>query len=66
MTDYKTEAQKAFKLMPPPAPTMTEHGREQIAIQNNMERLRAERLMRERRNKNMQQSYDLYKRTFFD
>jgi hypothetical protein len=46
MTDPKLEASKLFKQEQPPS-TMSEHECEQLAIQKNRERLKAERLARE-------------------
>jgi hypothetical protein len=48
MTDLKLEASQFFK-QPEPTPVMTEYEREQLAIQKNRERLKAERLAREAR-----------------
>jgi hypothetical protein len=45
MTDPKAEA--LFKQPPEPAPAMSEYQTEQLAIQKNRERLKAERLARE-------------------
>jgi hypothetical protein len=47
MTNPKLEAMKLFKQQEDPTPTMSEYDREQLAIQKNRERLKAERLMRE-------------------
>jgi hypothetical protein len=46
MTDPKSEASKMFK-QEQPTSTLSEYDREQIAIQKNRERLKAERLARE-------------------
>jgi hypothetical protein len=46
MTDPKLEASKLFK-QEQPASTLSEYEREQLAIQKNRERLKAERLARE-------------------
>jgi hypothetical protein len=46
MTDPKSEASKLFK-QEQPTSTLSEYEREQLAIQNNRERLKAERLARE-------------------
>jgi hypothetical protein len=45
MTDPKTEASKLFKQQP--TSTLSEYERERLAIRNNRERLKAERLARE-------------------
>jgi hypothetical protein len=47
MTDYKSEASKMFKQQQPPPSTLSEYEREQLAVQKNRERLKAERLARE-------------------
>jgi hypothetical protein len=44
MTDPKSEASKLFKQG---QPTLSEYDREQLAIQKNLARLKAERLARE-------------------
>jgi hypothetical protein len=46
MTDPKLEASKLFK-QERPTSTLSEYESEQLAIQNNRERLKAERLARE-------------------
>jgi hypothetical protein len=46
MTDPKSEASKLFK-QEQPTSTLSEYEREQLAIQKNRERLKAERLARE-------------------
>jgi hypothetical protein len=46
MTDPKVEASQLFK-QPESAPTMNEYQTEQLTIQKNRERLKAERLARE-------------------
>jgi len=46
MTDPKSEAPKMFK-QDKPTSTLSEYEREQLAIQKNRDRLKAERLARE-------------------
>jgi hypothetical protein len=46
MTDPKAEASKLFK-QEQPTSTLSDYEREQLAIQKNRERLKAERLARE-------------------